>query len=304
LGYHRVDRPALDPYSMCVSPQHFAEQLAVLEADACPVSLLELVQRIRARRLPKRAVVLTFDDGYADFTQAQALLERYHMPSTLFVSPAYLGREFWWDELARILLSPATLPERLAIEIGDTLYERAIDDPIKVVWNRIPPSPRQRLLLELYVQLLSLSDQERRGPMEQLRIWAGRGAETDPQCRVLTGHELIQVSTARGVDIGLHSMTHPVLAKLPVTAQQLEIEHGKALLQKLLGRPVTTFSYPNGSFTSETTTLVKNAGFVCACASQNGLAWHKSHLFHLPRFWVPDWDGATFSRWLHRWLSS
>jgi peptidoglycan/xylan/chitin deacetylase (PgdA/CDA1 family) len=304
LGYHRVAHARLNPYSMCVSPEHFAEQLAVLRAYSCPMSLLELVELIRERRLPRRAVVLTFDDGYADFIQAQVLLERHHMPATVFVSPAYIGREFWWDELSRILLSPATLPERLSLEIGDRLYQWAIDSPIHITWNRMPPTPRQRLLLELYGALLPLPLEQRRRAMSQLRAWAGADTSADPQCRALTEDELNQVATTRLVDVGLHSMTHPFLARLSVTAQQAEILQGKAYLEKLSGHDVTTFSYPNGSFSEETTALVQDAGFFCACASQSGLAWHEDHLFRLPRLWVPDWDGATFSRWLHRWLSS
>ena len=67
--------------------------------------------------VPSAGVVVTFDDGYADnFHNAKPLLERYEIPATVFVTTGYLQdqREFWWDELERILLQPGTLPRFFA----------------------------------------------------------------------------------------------------------------------------------------------------------------------------------------------
>jgi peptidoglycan/xylan/chitin deacetylase (PgdA/CDA1 family) len=66
LGYHSIAEPVTDAYSLSVTPQRFAEQLQVLSQIGQVISLRELVSRLRERRVPKRAVVLTFDDGYAD----------------------------------------------------------------------------------------------------------------------------------------------------------------------------------------------------------------------------------------------
>ena len=111
LGYHRIAQVARDPYSTCVAPQHFEQHLAVLRQRACPISLGELVSGLERGKLPRRAVVLTFDDGYAEtLSQAKPLLKHYQVPATVFVTTGYLGREFWWDELDRIVWSPAVLP--------------------------------------------------------------------------------------------------------------------------------------------------------------------------------------------------
>jgi peptidoglycan/xylan/chitin deacetylase (PgdA/CDA1 family) len=287
---------------MRVSTEHFAEQLAVLQARAHPASLVELSEQIQSGQVQRKTVVLTFDDGYADLRLAQVLLERHQLPATVFVSPAYLGREFWWDELARTLLSPETLPDRFVLDVGGSSYTWAVEAPSQTSQKRTQFSPRRRLLQDLYRALLPLSFQERQEPIEQLRAWAGPGVDAEPQCRALEEVELTQLAESGLMDVGLHSMTHPVLAELTRRAQRAEIEQGQAHLQALLGKPITTFSYPNGSFSEETIALVKDAGFACACASQNGLAWHKRQLFCLPRVWVPNWDGATFSRWLRRWL--
>ena len=64
LGYHRIAAPGEDPLALCVRPDHFDEQLAVLETEARPVPLAQLVQGLAAGALPMRTVAVTFDDGY------------------------------------------------------------------------------------------------------------------------------------------------------------------------------------------------------------------------------------------------
>ena len=74
-----------------------------------------------ARKISRRSIVITFDDGYADnLYNAKPLLERYKIPATVFVTSGhiYAQEEFWWDELDRVLLQPGTLPETLCLKIN------------------------------------------------------------------------------------------------------------------------------------------------------------------------------------------
>jgi hypothetical protein len=48
--------------------------------------------------------------------------------------------------------------------------------------------------------------------------------------------------------------------------------------------------------------MVQAAGFDCACSGARDVAWRGSDRFGLPRFWIPDCDGARFAAWLRRWL--
>jgi peptidoglycan/xylan/chitin deacetylase (PgdA/CDA1 family) len=250
--------------------------------------------------VPKRAVVLTFDDGYADVLhQAKPLLERCQIPATVFVSTGFLGREFWWDKLERGLLSAARSPEQLSLQARDDSYEWVSGDPRQ----RPAPGSWQDAVQSIYRSLLFLSPVEREKAMAQL--WARSGTEPDdrPSRRALTGDELIELAAGDLIDVGAHSVTHPVLADLSLPAQQAEIRDSKAHLETILGRPVTSFSYPNGSSSQETLRIVRESGFHCACASYKDVVWQGSNRFHLPRFWTPDWGGGAFSRWLRLWLA-
>jgi peptidoglycan/xylan/chitin deacetylase (PgdA/CDA1 family) len=126
LMYHRVAEVDLDPWGLCVTPQYFAEHLSVLQKYAHPISLQQLTQAHRKGKIPHRAVAITFDDGYADnLYNAKPLLERYNIPATVFVATGQIGsqREFWWDELERVLVQPGTLPEKLCLEINGSTHQ-------------------------------------------------------------------------------------------------------------------------------------------------------------------------------------
>ncbi len=136
LMYHRICEVPSDPWELCVSPKHFAEQLEYLNHHYQVLCLHSLVKSLREGHLPKRAVVLTFDDGYADnLWNAKPLLERYEVPATVFVSTGYVDsdREFWWDELERLLVLTPVLPQRLHVTLNGSVFEWELGE-----WARLP----------------------------------------------------------------------------------------------------------------------------------------------------------------------
>jgi peptidoglycan/xylan/chitin deacetylase (PgdA/CDA1 family) len=78
LLYHRVTALEHDPQQLAVDPAHFDEQLRVLAETCTPVALADVPRLLRAARLPKHPVAVTFDDGYRDnLHEAKPLLERH-----------------------------------------------------------------------------------------------------------------------------------------------------------------------------------------------------------------------------------
>src|SRR5271166_86082 len=118
LMYHRIVSSECDPWGLSVSPQHFAQHLETLRRFGQPMSLTQTVDALRRRDFSRPSLVVTFDDGYVDnLWNAAPLIERYETPATIFIAPSYIGsrREFWWDELERILLRPKRLPAELRL---------------------------------------------------------------------------------------------------------------------------------------------------------------------------------------------
>ena len=120
LLYHRVTVLRRDPWGLAVLPRHFEEHLDVIRRHARPTTLGTLDEMMKRGEHPRRVVVVTFDDGYADnLYEARPLLERYEVPATVFVTtgPLHHDRGFWWDALEDALLSPNVVPATLSLEI-------------------------------------------------------------------------------------------------------------------------------------------------------------------------------------------
>lgn len=317
LLYHRiVDLPS-DPQLLGVTPRRFAEQLEVVRKYGHPLRLQDLDRALREGKVPRRAVVFTFDDGYADnLHNARPLLERYHIPATVFVASGFIGNphEFWWDELDRLLLQPGTVPERLELRVDGRTYrwesslaaEYSEDDYWRASGWHIEqpkdPGPRQRLYRSLYQLLHNLPDATRQQLLMNIREWAGEGSNGRPTHRTMSAEEVARLAEGDLIEVGAHTVTHPVLAALPATAQRDEIQGSKVELEQILNRPVASFAYPHGAYTDETLALVREAKYVYACSSDTDAVWRGADCFRLPRVVVRDWNGDIFARWLRGWF--
>jgi len=316
LLYHRVAEVGSDPWSLCVTPDHFAEHLAVLRTYGHPMPLQQLVRAHREGRVPHRAVVVTFDDGYADnLHTAKPLLERYDIPATFFLTAGYVGqdREFWWDELDRLLLQPGTLPATLRLTIQGrshtwNLNDEAAYSEAEYRRNRRrtasegAPGSRHALYYAIWRLLQLLEDEARCSVLRDVAQWAGADAGPRTSHRVLSRDEAHALARGNHLEIGAHSVTHPFLSAQPIRMQREEIRQSKRSLEHMIERPISSFAYPFGDFMPETVSLIREAGFSCACTTLEETVWQPSDRLQWPRFEVRDWNGATFAGRLRAWL--
>jgi peptidoglycan/xylan/chitin deacetylase (PgdA/CDA1 family) len=316
LVYHRVAEAIVDPWALGVSPAHFAQHLQVLTTIANPVSLQDLIRAKSDRELPARPVCITFDDGYADnLHAAKPALESYRVPGTVFITPGYLGvpENLWWDELAKLILDPTSRQKELSLSLNGDHYAYAFPEPAGEqggpdphskwrAWEKAP-GPRQAAYLAIYGMLVKLSDKERDEALEQLRAGATPYADRR-QHRCLTEDELRELASGDLVEIGAHTLTHPVLAVLPPDQQQHEIGGSKRRLEAMTGKDITSFAYPYGKkyhYTRHTVRTVRANGFSSACSNFGGLVTRSSNRFALPRFQPMDWDGDQFADVVEAW---
>lgn len=308
LLYHRVADLETDPQLLSVSPRNFAEHLEVIRRSYLPVRLGELCHRSLNLPLRTRLIALTFDDGYADnLYQALPLLQAAAIPATVFVIAGQVGQqeEFWWDELERILLGMPDLPERLEVMIGSRSFHwnlPSAGDKLDRHWHVLfdkPFSPRQTAYQELCNLLQPMSTPARKYVLDWLRTWAGVNGLGRPHNRALTEDEVVALAKDGLVEVGAHTMTHPLLAVQPIAVQREEIETSKSKLGDLLTKPVRYFSYPFGGrhdYTADTVKLVQEAGYAFACSNFPGTVRWGTHRYEIPRFIVRDWNGDEFAR--------
>src|SRR6185312_13216790 len=127
LMFHRV-LPQKDP--LLASEPDAATFSALMELVTSHFNVLRLsdaMARLRARKLPPRAVCITFDDGYANnHAVALPILRARQVPATVFVASGFLdgGRMFNDTIIESLRRAPASLDLR---DIGLGSY-RLTDD--------------------------------------------------------------------------------------------------------------------------------------------------------------------------------
>jgi len=140
--------------------------------------------------------------------------------------------------------------------------------------------------------------------LDELLAWANNEQEVRSSYRPLSLEEVSALAQGSLIEVGAHTVSHSDLSTLPAAAQQEEIQSSKAQLEELLNRPVTSFSYPYGSLSGKTATIVREAGFVRACSVNAELVKRPTDPFRLPRLQVQDWGGDEFARQLSAWFDS
>ncbi len=241
--------------------------------------LVSLDEGLRRLRTPQARpfVALTFDDGYRDnVEQALPILERHGAPFTLFVTTGFVERtaRLWWVELEEAVRALA----RVSVSIDGRLFEHAAGTASEkaaafaaLYWRlRQGPEPR---LLAVIADLLAQAGLASAPIVERLCLdW--------PAIQALADHPLCT--------IGVHTVTHPMLAKHSADAARREMTASRALIEARLGRPARHLSYPVGDPTSagpREFALARELGFVSAVTTRPGPLFpaHRDYLHALPR---------------------
>jgi peptidoglycan/xylan/chitin deacetylase (PgdA/CDA1 family) len=307
LVYHRVGEGRLDPWRLTVDPEIFAGQMETLARDWSPLSLAELVEGFGRRRLPERAVAVTFDDGYADNLEVAApILLEQGIPATLFVASGLVdaGCPPWWDELALLLLEPERLPPTLTLSTGngdswripplggDELRPAAKSPP---PWEA-KPGTRLRAFYEVWLALHALDAPTREVALDEVAEWAGTAR---PSGRVLlTREQLREFAALPGLGLGVHTVTHRALPSCTPEDARAEIAGGADWLRGQVGVEVDQFAYPFGAWTRSAARLVAELGFRAAYTTDGKpISWSSSP-HALPRVPAEGHAPGDFARLL------
>ncbi len=304
MMYHRVARLAYDPWHLAVWPDRFAEQVEALAQLRRLVPLRWLAAELAQGRLPRNVAAVTFDDGYVDvLSEARPVLERYTCPATAFLVTGAIGstRAFWWDELLRIVFELALLPTELEIEIAGGVHRWRTDGrqtSSASDGTGDPPAAvtREQLHYELWRLLRPLDPESRRKVLMSLYSWAPIDIETNSANRPLAAEEVRRLAAPGFIDIGAHTVTHPVLPPLDEADQRSEIEGSRRACEELIGEPIQSFAYPYGEVDDAAAACVRDAGFACACTTKGGKVSTQDDLMRLPRLTVGNCTGEDLVR--------
>src|ERR1700722_14337128 len=256
LIYHRVADVDFDPWNLAVTPDEFERQLRRLRSKTV-LPLREFARLHIENSLPRNAVAITFDDGYAcNALVAAPMLASFGFPATFFIVSDAIARteEFWWDQLEQIFHARGfdyQTATRLLSNHTETNRGYA------VLLDKRPLAP----FFAMWALLRDLTAEERRRYFNRIRDLLGLKNEIRVTHRPMTAPELRALASNPLFEIGGHTATHPSLPALSPAMQEQEIVSGSRFLEAVTGKPVLSFSYPFGDWEPTTHDIVKRAGF-------------------------------------------
>ncbi len=304
--FHRIADPICDPWGLCVAPGRFEKQMQTLKARRIPLPLGEFAARLADGTLPRLAAAVTFDDGYVDnLRAAKPILERVGVPATVFLATGYLDtrKEFWWDELTRIILTRHDAAAGAIVIVGRSIVVDlpALPDgpatlPAWRAWQP-PRTARERLYFEVWSRLRVLDDRTREEALAAVRALFGTGPPACADDLPMSRDEVKCLLAGSQIEIGAHTETHPPLTMLSLRERRREIEKSRAACEALAGGSVHGFAYPHGDLDSATADLVRDSGFRWACSTERAAVDRcRFDLFNLPRLQACNWTGAAMRR--------
>lgn len=293
VSYHRIlERP--DPLiDSEPTVDTFRWHMDLLAACFNVLPLAQAIELLKEGRLPPRAVAITFDDGYRSLHElALPILRARGLPATVFVTSGHIAdSSSMWNDI--ILEAVRRLPGP-AVDLADLGLERYPLDT---------PGARKSSAGLLTEHCKYLTPAERGAMLARLRELAGH----DLTQHLMLTPAMIRDLADNGVDIGGHTVTHPILEKLDDESAAREIADCKRELEAITGRPVRLFAYPNGKagtdFTGRHLDMVRAAGYDAAFTTATGAATRSHSLYAFPR--SRPWDvrplpfAARLLQWLH-----
>jgi peptidoglycan/xylan/chitin deacetylase (PgdA/CDA1 family) len=261
LAYHRVaelrDTPAVDVRTVSATPEGFARQMKHLARFYRVVSVPEVLEAVeKGRVLPKRAVVITFDDAYVDFAEiAWPILKQFRLPVTMFVPTAYSNqpeRAFWWDRLYQAFAATARTEINVS-PFGDL--------PL------LPLDQKRSSLRTIQNHVITLPHGE------AMQLVDALCAELGPSCAqggsVLTWKHLRELAR-EGLTLGSHTRTHPLMTQITPEQMREEIQGSQEDLRREIGVCLPIFCYPNGNHNDAVVSVLREQGIRLAFTTLSG----------------------------------
>jgi peptidoglycan/xylan/chitin deacetylase (PgdA/CDA1 family) len=251
LIYHRIQLHPDPLLSTGPDADTFDWQMALINRYFNVLPLSQAIEALKKGALPPRAICVTFDDGYADNVHVVLpILQRYRISAAFFIATGYLdGGRMWNDSLIEAIRHlPGSWVDLSDYELGchaiATLAEK------------------RRSLRQLMYQLKRLDPLQREQMVRE--ITAPVAGKIAPDV-MLSSRQVVELHAA-GMEIGSHTVTHPVLLKQSSETAWLELIDSRKTLETLISEPVRFFAYPHGKpgmdYGPDQVALVRKAGSV------------------------------------------
>jgi peptidoglycan/xylan/chitin deacetylase (PgdA/CDA1 family) len=242
----------------------------------------EAMRNLKRKGGPSRILSITFDDGYKDNAMvALPILNKHKVKATFFISSGFLYGQWMWNDGIFEVISNIT-KNQVQTKFDLSKFDLGSFDLSTIEMKR-------RALDLILEQVKYKPDKNRRKVAKDLLS----AFNVPPPENLMMREDDIKTLYDAGMEIGGHTISHPILSKLSYQDAHKEIFGCKILLENVIQAPVRTFAYPNGKpvadYTEHTIEIVKKAGYQYAVSTvPETLTSSISDPYQLPRF--TPWD--------------
>jgi len=285
LNYHRLCKTH-DPFSPALPVDIFRKQVEWLADNFRIMSVGELVERSSKGKPLDGTAAITFDDGYIDnYELAFPILKSLQLPATFFITINFIDGQLPWFE--RIQYAIRKTGKAFGhLKLNGKFYDiplRSVSERLQAIsFIKSKLKKNQPWTIESYVDEIE----------KRLRVPVAESVGT----RFMNWEHVREMASA-GMEIGSHTLSHPILSLLPDSQARVEIAGSKVRLEEELRQPVRSFCYPNGKrsdFSEITKKIVKEAGYTSASTTEVDYFDCKTDLYEIPRFYTSIYHPGTF----------
>jgi peptidoglycan/xylan/chitin deacetylase (PgdA/CDA1 family) len=276
------------PADMSISERKLEEFVSWFGRRFELVSVGEGVKRMDGGLRGKSLVALSMDDGYRDNARVLApLLARHEASATVFLESRPLDeRKVNWSHKFFWILAKSSL-EDFVHRFGDLSEDK---DSYHALNQHLSEG---RADLRYHLKLVLKYDAQ---PAERDRvldlIFAELGGDEAALCETLyMSWDEARAMAKGGVELGGHTVGHPILSKLTPEEQKREVGRGAESMRRELGAAPVTFAYPWGrrwDFDADSVRAARESGFACAVTMHAGVNTAKTDRYSLKRLAIDD----------------
>lgn len=209
-----------------------------------------------AKKRRPNCIALTFDDGYKDnYSKIFPLLKQYNIPATIFLSTHCIDtREMLWHDKVIYLIAKTKVKQVCLAELKNTSY------------NLLTLADKAKFFRQVNKLLKDAEDAKRKQLLKKLFTLLGfQEGDILAKDLMLSWDEIKEMHNSGLVSFGSHTLTHPILTKLPEEEIRKEVFLSKLVINNNLPySPVEFFSYPGGFWDTRVENIVKEAGYKAA----------------------------------------
>ncbi len=280
LTYHRVLAEPDPLRSGDVTAADFESHVRTIGRYFNAMTFGDAAATLAGGGFPSNCVAITFDDGYRDNHDiALPILKKHGVPATFFVTTGFLDDDVMWNDV---------VIESVRARIGDSIDLGAIGGERETLETA---DDAAALLRKILPKIKRLPPDQRPQAVADL----SRAAGYVRNARFMMTESEVRSMHQSGMEIGAHTVSHPILMNLEDDDAYREIEDSKRALEGITGEPVSSFAYPNGrpgkDFSDREVELVRRAGFRCAATTEWACATPDADAFRIPR--VSLWGGGS-----------